>query len=384
MSPPEKAGIPNSQQPFMDMVQAGQSNMSSATEVSAYTSRTPGSTENVTQSDTRRSSNASQMEERPSILSMNRKSYLPVVPSPLNPSTSSTSVNSSDETKSGLSGLMGSTLTPRDSSSSGDLPLPISITSSSNTQASGTAKRKGKSLSSPQQFLRRKSELAGIGIQIGDTKVGTPKGLKDLGHDYSRYPDSRSSSTSGPSGLGLNTPLPIFLAQASASSDSLFSLPRDPFRDSAAAIADCEKWNYPDDHIGAFDPYFGGEKGFILYDDEVEDDDELHMPNENDDRNFKPTWHEWLEKRSLINAIGGVFMVIGLLCVFILLPVLTFTTRVWGARGGSKGGGVVDYGPAWAHVNNVRRAFFFLISQSFSLLIYLPTPIVRSYLKPPN
>ncbi|QSZ33584.1 hypothetical protein DSL72_005152 [Monilinia vaccinii-corymbosi] len=340
VSSPEKLGIHNSQQHLLGMVQAGRSNTSLAIEVSASSFRSPGPTENSVQPDPRRPSSASQMDKR--------KSYLPVVPSPLNPSISSTSINSSDETK---SGLMGGTISPPESSSSGDLPLPTSTNSSYITQNTGTPKKNGKSLSSPQQFLRRKSEVAGMGIQMRDLRTGTPKGLKDLGHDYSRYPSSRSSYASVPPGPPM--PLPVLLTQASssASSESLPSIPHNPFRDSAAAKLDPEKRDYPDDHIGAFDPYFGGEKGFILYDDEIEDDDELHMPHENDDRQFKPTWHEWLERRSLINAIGGVFMVVGLLCVFILLPVLTFTTRVWGGGNGGEGG-FVDYGPAWAHVNN--------------------------------
>ncbi|KAG4028894.1 hypothetical protein MFRU_018g00060 [Monilinia fructicola] len=339
VAPPEQVGIRNSQQNLVSMAEAGRSNTSLAKAVGAKSLGSLGPTENIGQPDTSRLSSASQMERR--------KSYLPVVPSPLNPSISSTSVNSSDETK---SALMGSSTSPLDSSSSGDLPAPTSTTSSSNTLNTGPPRKKGKNLSAPQQFLRRKSELAGMGAQMGETRIGTPKGLKDLGHDYSRYPSSRSSSASGPAGP--HVPLPIFLGQASSStsSDSLPSLPPDPFREPAAAILDPEKWNYPDDHIGAFDPYFGGEKGFILYDDEIEDDDDLHRPHENDDRDFKPTWHEWLERRSLVNAIGGVFMVVGLLCVFILLPVLTFTTRVWGS--GEGGAAVVDYGPAWAHVNN--------------------------------
>ncbi|RAL64308.1 hypothetical protein DID88_002200 [Monilinia fructigena] len=334
----EQVGIRNSQQNLVETADAGRSNMLLATEVRANALRSPGPTEDIVLPDASRLSSALQMERR--------KSYLPVVPSPLNPSISSTSINSSDETK---SGPMGGSISPLDFSSSGDLP-PTSTASSSNTHNTGPPKKKGKNLSSPQQFLRRKSELAGMGMQIGDTRIGTPKALKDLGHDYSRYPNSRSSSASAPSGL--HVPLPIFLTQASSStsSDSLPSIPHDPFRDSVAAILDPEKWNYPDDYIGAFDPYFGGEKGFILYDYEIEDDDDLHLPHENDDRDFKPTWHEWLERRSLVNAIGGVFMVVGLLCVFILLPVLTFTTRVWGSGEGSEA--VVDYGPAWAHVNN--------------------------------
>ncbi|KAI9645630.1 beta-glucan synthesis-associated protein [Ciborinia camelliae] len=262
VSPPEKVGMLNSEQLLMEMGQAGQSNVSLATGVSANALGGSKPTEDVLQPDTRRLSSASQTDRRPPALSISRKSYLPVVPSPLNPSTSSTSVNSSDEAK---SGLMGGTLSLRDSSSSGELPIPASTSSSSNTQNNGTPKKKGKGLSSPQQFLRRKSELAGIGMQIGDIRMGTPKGLKDLGHDYSRYPSSRCSSTSGPLGpSGPHTPLPVFLNQASTSSDSLPSIPRNPFRDSAAAILDPEKWNYPDDHIGAFDPYFGGGEGIYF------------------------------------------------------------------------------------------------------------------------
>ncbi|KAF7936639.1 uncharacterized protein EAE97_008005 [Botrytis byssoidea] len=348
VSPPAKVEMRISQQPLMEMIQAGRSNVSLAIDINAGPSNSPSSTTDIVRPDSRRLSNTPPMERRVSNLSMNHKSYLPVVPSPLNPSASSTTVNSSDETK---SGLVGGTISPAGSSSSGDLPLPTSTDSSGNTPNNGNTNKRGKGLSSPQQLLRRKSELAGIGLQIGDSsRSGTPKGLKDLGHDYSRYPNSRTPSSYGSE---LSAPRPLFISEASTSSDSLSSsIFRNPFRDSSAALIDNpEKWNYPDDRVAAFHPYFGGEKGFILYDDEIEDDDNLHIPNENDDRDFKPTFHEWMEKKSLINAIGGIFMVIGLLCVFILLPVLTFTTRVWGAGGGG-GGNYVDYGPAWAHVNN--------------------------------
>ena len=355
VSPPAKVEMRNSQQPLMEMIQAGRSNVSLATDINFGPSNSPSSTTDTVRPDSRRLSNTPHMERRASNLSMNRKSYLPVVPSPLNPSTSSTTVNSSDERK---SGLIGGTVSPAGSSSSGDLPLPTATNSNTNTQNNGNTNKRGKGLSSPQQLLRQKSELAGIGLQTGDiSRTGTPKGLKDLGHDYSRYPNSRTQSSYGPEPY---IPGPIFISEASTSSDSLSStIPRNPFRDSSAALIDNpERWSYPDDRVAAFDPYFGGEKGFILYDDEIEDDDNLHMPNENDDRDFKPTFHEWMEKKSLINAIGGVLMVIGLLCVFILLPVLTFTTKVWGA--GAGGGKFVDYGPEWAHVNNVSFIFFCL------------------------
>ncbi|KAF7884110.1 uncharacterized protein EAF01_011533 [Botrytis porri] len=286
VSPPAKVEMRNSQQPLMEMVQAGRSNVSLATDLNMGPSNSPSSTTDIVRPDSRRLSHTPPMERRASNLSMNRKSYLPVIPSPLNPSTSSTTVNSY--------------------SSSGDLPLPTSTNSSGNTPTDENTNKRGKGLSSPQQLLRRKSELAGIGLQMGDpSRTGTPKGLKDLGHDYSRYPNSRRPSSYGSE---LNAPCPLFISEASTSSDSLSSpIPRNPFRDSSTALIDNpEKWNYPDDRVAAFDPYFGGEKGFILYDDEIEDDDNLHMPNENDDRDFKPTFHEWMERKRTYPLLRNV------------------------------------------------------------------------------
>jgi hypothetical protein len=92
----------------------------------------------------------------------------------------------------------------------------------------------------------------------------TPKLLKDLGRDYSRYPftsrEGYISSVPGRSSI---------IASAPSASTSLRTMTTNPFSDSQANL---EKWGYPDDSPGAFDPYFGGEKGFILYADEIEAD----------------------------------------------------------------------------------------------------------------
>jgi beta-glucanase (GH16 family) len=88
-----------------------------------------------------------------------------------------------------------------------------------------------------------------------------------------------------------------------------------------------------------------------LYSTEAEADDKWHMPADDDDIVYKPTWKEFLEPRSLISAIGGTFLILGLLCVFVLLPVLTFRTNLVLKVGVTSSGGI-NYGPAWAHVNN--------------------------------
>ncbi len=53
-----------------------------------------------------------------------------------------------------------------------------------------------------------------------------------------------------------------------------------------------------------------------------------------------------------MSAIRGIFLILGLLCVFIVLPILTFATHLFipGATSGNYKD--IYYGPAWAHVNN--------------------------------
>lgn len=80
--------------------------------------------------------------------------------------------------------------------------------------------------------------------------------------------------------------------------------------------------------IGAFDPYHGGEKGFILYTNEIEPDDTFHMPQDDDDITYKPKLSEYFNRRQIVSTIGAIFLICGLLCIFIVLPVLTFTTHL--------------------------------------------------------
>ncbi|CAG8961126.1 hypothetical protein HYFRA_00002669 [Hymenoscyphus fraxineus] len=277
--------------------------------------------------------NPSQLGKQISAASLNRRSsYMPIVPSPLNPSSSLSSVESSEVNAGNTGGV-----SPRDSSSSGEDPSPQLAGSSSVDKG----KRKVAALSSAQMILRQKSAIA---LQPGETiaRPETPRRLGDLGHDYSRYPGSRSSTNLS------STPTNnrILAATAATSEVSLLrTTTKNPFNDSQA---DLEKWGYPDDSIGAFDPYYGGEKGFILYASEVEADDKLHMPADDDDKVYRTTWKDFFGPRNIASTIGAVFLILGLLAIFILLPLLTYSTRIFGTAPSSE----IDTGPAWAHVNN--------------------------------
>jgi hypothetical protein len=205
-------------------------------------------------------------------------------------------------------------------------------------------KRKGDNTLSPaQEFLQQKSTSA---IRPKDTaSLVEPKRLRDLGRDYTRYPSnvssvsSRSNSTlpgARPSLIATRTPL-------------LRTTTGNPFGDSQV---DLEKWGYPDDSISALHPYLVGEKGFILYADELEADDKYHMPADDDEITYKPRLGEYFDQRSIVSAIGGIFLILGLLCVFIVLPILIFAKHLFIPRATSSNYREINYGPAWSHVNN--------------------------------
>lgn len=273
----------------------------------------------------RPSTSTSQSDRRLSAASLNRRSsYVPVIPSPLNPSSSQSSASEGDEPTDDNS--------RRDSSSSGDVPR-----SQSSANISTPKGRRNISASIPQQLLRQKSAPA---LRPGEIpRPETPKNLKDLGRDYSRYPFSSTTSRANSRPPGPTA--------ANSQTSLLRTTTNNPFNDSQA---DLEKFGYPDDSIGAFDPYYGGEKGFILYNNEVEADDKLHMPADDDDITYKAKWSDYFDRRSIVSTIGGVCLILGLLCVFIVLPILTFQTHLINTT--SKGMPGVDDGPAWAHVNN--------------------------------
>ena len=128
-----------------------------------------------------------------------------------------------------------------------------------------------------------------------------------------------------------------------------------------------EKWEMVDD-MSSFNPYCGGEKGFILYANEFEDDDDDHMPKDDDDFVFKPKVSDYFNRRVVVSTIGGIFLLLGILSLFIVLPVIYFTGIAHMQLPGVDWNYWPDTGPTgppdtWATVNhrnysllnNVRR-----------------------------
>ncbi|KAK5113683.1 hypothetical protein LTR62_003310 [Meristemomyces frigidus] len=90
------------------------------------------------------------------------------------------------------------------------------------------------------------------------------------------------------------------------------------------AGADPEKagtfFPYMDDRLGA------PEYAFPLYSDEKEDDDDLHMPQWDDDKKLKPKWQDHFTRENVVSTLGLMFMILGLLLIFVILPVVSYTT----------------------------------------------------------
>lgn len=237
-----------------------------------------------------------------SVLPIRRTSYIPAIPSPLNPASPAASticsVSSNDET------AAGGNPSPIELSSSGDVPRQRQL-----------ERRSSSNLSPPQAILRHKS--ASI---LRPSTPETPKRLNNLGRDYSRYPstsDVRSDS------LRIAVTATPLLRTTTTTTN--------PFRDSQA---DLEKCGYPDDSIAAFHPYHGGEKGFILYADEIEADDNMHLPRDDDDVVYKAKLSDYFNRKQICSTVAVILLILGLACIFILLPVLTFTTNLLIPNGG--------------------------------------------------
>lgn len=85
-----------------------------------------------------------------------------------------------------------------------------------------------------------------------------------------------------------------------------------------------------DPEKAAFFPYMDDRLGapisqFPLYTDAVEDDDDMHMPQWDDDIRLKASWKDHFTRDNLASTIGMIFMVLGLLTIFIVLPVVSYT-----------------------------------------------------------
>lgn len=188
----------------------------------------------------------------------------------------------------------------------------------------------------------------------------TPLTLQDLGTDYTRYfnPFSQPTRNSSARSSISNTPLLV-----GAGIPSAVRATANPFLTPTASttklntLYDAEKnVSFVDDRLAA--PYEKqGMAAWPLISDGPEDDDEMHMPRDDDDIKYKPKISDHFTRDSIVSTVGLAFMMIGLLFVFIALPVLSAT-------------GVIDYNSSfgvpldmlphpykpepWATVNNKK------------------------------
>ncbi len=112
--------------------------------------------------------------------------------------------------------------------------------------------------------------------------------------------------------------------------------------------ADPEKlafFQYMDDRLGA------PEYSFPLITDDKEDDDDMHMPQWDDDIRLKPKLRDHFSRENIVSTFGLFFMMCGLLCIFVVLPILSWTGTAL-----IDYPGVIDPGPPqpdpWYHVND--------------------------------
>ncbi|KAL6704262.1 beta-glucan synthesis-associated protein [Coniothyrium glycines] len=276
--------------------------------------------------------------------------FSPAVPSPLNPTTSLSSHNgdAADQPREGNLLAQRPADRPRTAATTPGLPRPI-----------------------PRPSLRQLQQHGSTPDLLSEAmrSPSNPLTLQDLGSDYTRYfnpfsdaaatPSARSSfslkrSTSAlpllpPAALsGANTP------RGGADSPNPFLTPN-ASTTKLNTLYDSEKnLSYVNDRLTA--PYEEkGMAGWPLINDPSEPDDEMHMPRDDDDIKYRPKLSDHFSRDSIISTIGLAFMLLGLLFLFIGLPVLSAL-------------GVIDYNSsfgvplsmlpnpyrqeAWATVNN--------------------------------
>lgn len=277
-------------------------------------------------------------------------SHLPLVPSPLNPASVKTTECEEEECRS--SSLTG--LTERFN----DRP-----------SEKATELTDNKSLRTPLSPARRSSARL--------SKLSRPRSLRDLGSDYTRYFNPFATPTSSQQNLRSQSSCPHLMSGTNdvASGRTLSKRPSNPFEDSKRlsyqslhassagagaqemhqapgssgyhhgkitghagltllAIppradtpyfiqdADPEKaafFQYIDDRLGA------PQTSFPYMSDPREDDDDLHQPEWDDDIRLALKFREHFTKDNIISTVGLFLMLLGLMTVFIALPIISYT-----------------------------------------------------------
>ncbi|KAF2719291.1 glycoside hydrolase family 16 protein [Polychaeton citri CBS 116435] len=141
-------------------------------------------------------------------------------------------------------------------------------------------------------------------------RASTPRSVRDLGLDYTRYYNPFASRNN--SQQDLTTPLPRYnstthlMTQSGVSGHDLANRLSNPFKDAKGE-------RNPADYA------------LPLFTDQREDDDDMHMPQWDDDRRLKPRFIDHFTRDNIRDTFGMIFMLAGLLCIFVVLPVISYT-----------------------------------------------------------
>lgn len=275
-----------------------------------------------------------------------RRSSTPTVPvSPVSVKAGGITEDVADDGPSAVGRVVDVSKSSPAASKSGDLTLPEPPVLSTSRRSCGMLQ---------DDVQTRQQNLMAV------SQYHTPRGLD---RDYSRYPlpSSRTSvcipftSTPAPPQIGHREQPPVDIAFQSRSAEATTS-------DTNANIGytvDPEKrgsWLL-DDLItapGTANPGYS----FPLYLDEKESDDDIHMPQSDDDERLKPKLREFFAPNRLLSLFGLLFMFIGLCCIFILLPVLGATGAYdysYPYHSEEPGNNVSKVEP-WQKVNNMKHA----------------------------
>lgn len=239
----------------------------------------------------------------------------------------------------------------------------------------------------PALHMTQQSSTTSLG------QVGTPRSVRDLGQDYTRYYNPFASRNNSATNLAMST-LPYQSASGGrAATDARDGSKRlsNPFDDdkqlsnprqaeskpTTAATATAMPMAVP---LGASNPMYDPEKAFFptylddrlgapgaenqgynfpLYWDEKEADDDMHMPMVDDDKKLRPTFKQHFTRDTIASTLGLIFMILGLLTLFVALPVLSSTginlldygyetplDKMWGSGSEPE--------VTWATINNSR------------------------------
>lgn len=208
----------------------------------------------------------------------------------------------------------------------------------------------------PPRGSRRRTHLRN---PMPASRSQTPLAYTDLGQDYSRYPSPLPKIPV----TRTSTPVPRMkdpneepASDVPRSSPPPSEPPLPPGIHAGYAV-DPEKrdsWLL-DDRIGAPATVNAGYR-FPLYPDEEEVDDDLHMPRSDDDKRLRPKLRDFFAPNQLLSLIGLLFMLVGLGCVFILLPVLGASGAYHYSYPKDAEGSddATSEAQTWTKVNNVR------------------------------